>query len=140
VQELIDRLQEFPPGAAVLLAFQPHWPLQYHIGDLCSIFPNATEWGVRNEYDDGDEEIEEALDRLSAVHLAAKNVGLKVGGKAIVVSTVVAKIDGEWLDGETADDLDDGEEVVYIGEGGQVAAAPYLPAAAATELGWGRDR
>ncbi|WP_159623365.1 hypothetical protein [Ruania rhizosphaerae] len=36
VEELIEKLQECDPGAEVLLAHQPNWPLQFQVGGVAS--------------------------------------------------------------------------------------------------------
>lgn len=36
VQELIDRLSEMDPGATVLMAHQPSWPLQFELRGIAS--------------------------------------------------------------------------------------------------------
>ena len=109
VRELIDELEMLDaPDAEVRLAFQPNYPLQYHVGDV------AIDEGHRHAPEpDGD-----------AWYCADPDCE--------------KEWNREPRDFELGGDDAEASGVVYIGERGQVYDAPYLPGSAAQALGWSR--
>jgi hypothetical protein len=110
VQELVQELEQFDPDAEVRLAFQPSWPLQYHVGGVA---------------EDGG-------------HVHTVDIHEDEDGREYFCTDEDCPT-GETWDEEPRDwqlGRADGPKVVYVAEAGQVSDAPYLPGSASTALGW----
>src|SRR5262245_5973655 len=116
VQELMELLEDFDPEAEVRLAFQPHWPLQYHIGEVveCSEFEEQ-------------EELDHCRDDLHELQrMQARGEEVSLHEKSMLLKEIK----------ELSEEAAKAPRVVWIAEGGQLRDAPYLPGAAQSELGW----
>lgn len=114
VAEMIQQLESMDADAEVRLAFQPNWPMQYRLDAIVEV-----DLTIEAECPicDGIGEIEEVV--------------VKLDGDEVGEMRACVRCDGS---GEIEDET--GERIVFIGEGGQFSDEPYLPGAAARELGW----
>jgi hypothetical protein len=108
IYELIEELQQYDEATEVRLAQQPSWPFEYAIGSVVAA-------------GNGD-------------HL---EVTLDEGDWVILNHEAEEEVERHATEAEAHAALramkEDDEEVVYIGEGGQVG---YLPGDAAKKLSW----
>jgi hypothetical protein len=122
VRELIDLLEaQDADDAEVRLAFQPSWPLQYHIGDVA--LPDAGDLSSLDLYNAGTGNEQEW-------YLSDGDEG-DVGGPYDSREAALRA-----MDEMAAAEREVHPPVVYIAEGGQVYDTPYLPAHVSRELGW----
>ncbi len=106
VRELIEELEGFDEDTEVRLAFQPSWPLQYHVADVIEVAADEHDVHESGVCDTCGEDFSGLDDPTIAIeqHLS--------------------------------DTAGSGKTIVYIAEGGQLYDEPYLPGHVARELGW----
>ncbi len=106
VGEMIAELEGLDEDTEVRLAFQPSWPLQYHVADVLEVAADEHDVGEYGVCDTCGADFSDLDDPTAAVeqHLS--------------------------------DTAGTGKKVVYVSEGGQLYDEPYLPGHVARELGW----
>jgi PAS domain-containing protein len=120
VNELLAELEHLDGEAEVRLAFQPEWPLEYNAGIVIEVGPGAEFEGVYPVKDD------------DGWYLSAD------GGESYLEMGPYPTSEEAAAALQMRSDLAEGagENVVYIGEAGQIG---YLDPAARRLLGWVRD-
>lgn len=128
VYELMRELDSMPRDAEVRLAFQPNYPLQYHVGEVVEYDP-----GEGYEIEFGTNEDPEATGWF-----VFNEKWLDDGGDGPAGPFATEQDAEKFIAKEIASDGDsnDGESIVYIGEAGQVYATPYLGSGACRAMGW----
>ncbi len=117
-RDLIELLQDVDPDTEVRLAQQPKWPFEYSVGGVARVCIGGPEEGdvVTFEDDAGVEDTGAVKDTTEDGMLIEEENG---GVRHVPFSHLIGYLDLT--------------EVLYIGEGTQLA---YLPGAASRALGW----
>lgn len=117
-QELIEQLQGVDPDTEVRLAQQPQWPFEYSVGQVVRVRTGGPEVGdvVTYEDDGGTEHTGEVREATEGGMLIEEENG---GVRHVPFHQLIGYLDLT--------------EVLYIGEGTQLA---NLPGAASRGLGW----
>jgi hypothetical protein len=93
VQELLDVLEGFEPESQVMLAFQPSWPMQYHLGELVEVS------GECNVDEDG--RCETHGDQFESTEAVEAHLSSKAGSLTVYLGEGGQPWDAPYLPSET---------------------------------------